>query len=199
MDPTGRTQEPSQIPSSNRYLYVHDVTVIDSARAGPDTLDFDSTFTAHYARIVRVVARVIVDQSRAEDLAVDAFVKWWRRPSARRHGSVGWLYRTAVRLAIDDVRRTARHARYQRLAARMFGGVPTPEDVHVSSEAQRRTRTVLQMLRRRDATLLILRGDGLAYDELAAALGVRPSSIGTILSRAQRAFRLEYVRRYGEP
>jgi RNA polymerase sigma-70 factor (ECF subfamily) len=52
-------------------------------------------------------------------------------------------------------------------------------------------------MRRRDAALLILRSDGLAYDELASALGLNPTSIGTLISRAQRAFRMEYVRRYG--
>jgi RNA polymerase sigma-70 factor (ECF subfamily) len=178
---------------------VHEVNVLDAADPATDHLDFDATFLAQYPRIVRVVARVVADRGRAEELAVDAFVKWWRRPSARRNGSVGWLYRTAVRLAIDDMRRQARHARWQRLAGRMTGHAPSPEDVHASTEAQRRTRTVLQAMRRRDSTLLILRSDGLAYDELAAALSVKPSSIGTILSRAQRAFRLEYVRRYGEP
>lgn len=176
-----------------------DGQLIAAAGAQPDSLDFDSTFTAHYPRIVGVVARVVADRSRAEELAVDAFVKWWRRPSARRHGSVGWLYRTAVRLAIDDLRRVARHARYERLMARIAGRAPTPEDVHASQDAQRRTRLVLQALRRRDAALLILRSDGLSYEELAATLKIKPASIGTLLSRAQRAFRQEYVRRYGEP
>jgi RNA polymerase sigma-70 factor (ECF subfamily) len=176
-----------------------DCELIDATGARPDSLDFDATFAAHYARIVCVVARVVADRSRAEELAVDAFVKWWRHPAARRHGSVGWLYRAAVRLAIDEVRRAARHARYQRLVARLVRRPRTPEDLHASGEAQQRTRVVLQSLRRRDATLLILRSDGLAYDELAVALNVKPPSIGTFLSRAQRAFRLEYVRRYGEP
>jgi RNA polymerase sigma-70 factor (ECF subfamily) len=176
-----------------------DGQLIEAAGAQPDSLDFDSTFTAHYPRIVRVVARVVADRSRAEELAVDAFVKWWRLPSARRHGSAGWLYRTAVRLAIDDARRAARHARYAQLMARISRRAPTPEDVHASNDAQRRTRIVLQTLRRRDAVLLILRSDGFSYEELASALKLKPASIGTLLSRAQRAFRLEYVRRYGEP
>jgi RNA polymerase sigma-70 factor (ECF subfamily) len=184
----------------NRYSIVHlDGQLMEAAGAQPDSLDFDATFTAHYPRIVRVVARVVADRSRAEELAVDAFVKWWQRPSARRQGSAGWLYRTAVRLAIDDLRRVARHARYERLMSRLAGRAPTPEDVHASHDAQRRTRCVLQTLRRRDAMLLILRSDGLSYEELAAALKIKPASIGTLLGRAQRAFRLEYVGRYGEP
>src|SRR5262245_34154974 len=130
-----------------------------AATAQPDSLDFDTAFTAHYASVVRVVTRVVAERARAEELAVDTFVKWWRHPDARRNGSVGWLYRTAVRLAIDDVRRAARHAKYERLVARLTGGPRTPAQVHESNETQRRTRMVLQALRRRDATLLILRSD----------------------------------------
>jgi len=188
------------MPVPHRYSIVHlDADVMPAVTAQPQSLDFDTTFTAYYARIVRVVSRVMADRGRAEELAVDAFVKWWRHPAARRNGSVGWLFRTAVRLAIDDVRRVERHARYERLVARLTGRPRTPAEVHESNEMRRRTRTVLQTMRRRDATLLILRSDGLAYEELAAALKVKATSIGTLLSRAQRAFRVEYVRRYGEP
>ena len=75
---------------------------------------------------------------------------------------------------------------------------PTPEDLHLANDEQQRVRSVLAGLRRRDAALLVLRSDGLAYDELADALGLTRTSVGTFISRAQRAFRNEYVRRYGE-
>jgi DNA-directed RNA polymerase specialized sigma24 family protein len=42
--------------------------------------------------------------------------------------------------------------------------------------------------------LLALRYSGLSYDEIAAALGLRKSSIGTLLSRAEDAFRKEVTR-----
>ena len=50
----------------------------------------------------------------------------------------------------------------------------------------------------RQAELLLLRSHGLSYDELASALDLNPVSIGTLLSRAQHAFRKEYVKRYGQ-
>jgi RNA polymerase sigma-70 factor (ECF subfamily) len=45
--------------------------------------------------------------------------------------------------------------------------------------------------------LLVLRSQGFSYEELAATLNLNPASIGTLLSRAQHAFRKEYTRRYG--
>jgi RNA polymerase sigma-70 factor (ECF subfamily) len=34
--------------------------------------------------------------------------------------------------------------------------------------------------------------------ELAAALELNPASVGTLISRAQQAFRKEFIQRYGE-
>jgi RNA polymerase sigma-70 factor (ECF subfamily) len=169
-----------------------------AAEAAPDdALDFDAMFAAHFARVARVVGRVVRDRGRAEDLAVDAFVKWWRHRDVRGERTIGWLYRVAVRLALDELRRTARRSRFERLIGALRGAPKTPEELQTAQDEQQRVRLVLTTLRRRDAALLVLRSDGLAYDELASALGLNPASIGTLISRAQRAFRTEYVRRYG--
>jgi RNA polymerase sigma-70 factor (ECF subfamily) len=58
---------------------------------------------------------------------------------------------------------------------------------------------VLASLDARQAELLLLRSNELSYAEVAAALELNPSSVGTLISRAQQAFRKEYVGRYGEP
>ena len=56
---------------------------------------------------------------------------------------------------------------------------------------------VLAALRRRDAMLLLLWAEDVDYAALAAAIGVRTSSVGTVLRRAQDAFRKDYEARYG--
>ena len=55
------------------------------------------------------------------------------------------------------------------------------------------------MMKPRDAELLLLRSDDFSYEELAAMLGLNPVSVGTLIARARRAFRKEYVTLYGEP
>jgi len=161
--------------------------------------ELDAAFLQHYARIARVVGRVVRDRARAEELAVDAFLKWWRHSRARGDHGVAWLYRAAVRLAIDELRRDARRARFERLTGALRKRPLTPEDLRSLDEEQRRVRLVLARLNRRDAALLVLRSEGLAYHELADALALNPASVGTLISRAQRAFRTEYVRRYDRP
>ena len=154
-------------------------------------------FRAHYERIARVIVRVIHDPGRAEELTVEAFWKLWRNPQAQGDASGSWLHRTAVRLALDELRRRARRARYE--SALTFIRQPlTPDELFSSAEEQGRVRAVLAAMAPRHAELLLLRSDGFPYHELAHTLSLHPASIGTLLSRAQQAFRKEYVKRYGE-
>jgi RNA polymerase sigma-70 factor (ECF subfamily) len=166
-----------------------------AVRQGDQPRDLETVFRAQYGRVARVIACVIRDPARAEELAVEVFLKWSRK-SDEQAGAEGWLYRTAVRTGLNELRRESRRTRYERLVG--IGTPPTPEEIRASSEEQERVRSVLAAMRPREAELLMLRSQGLSYEELAAALELNPTSIGTFLSRAQQAFRKEYVERYGE-
>jgi RNA polymerase sigma-70 factor (ECF subfamily) len=163
--------------------------------------DLETVFCAEYKRIVRVIARVTRDPARAEELAVEVFLKWAHTPKAHGEHAAGWLYRTAVRAGLKGLRSETRRAWYERLFALVpsgrTNGSSTPEDVHTALEEQRQVRTVLSVLSWRQAALLLLRSEGLSYAEVAAAVQVKPASVGTLLARAQQAFRKEFVRRYG--
>jgi RNA polymerase sigma-70 factor (ECF subfamily) len=165
--------------------------------ARPESFDFETVFLANYGRIARAIVRVIDDPARAEELAVETFWKLWKHPQAQGEAAGGWLYRTAVRLALDELRRRARRARYEQLLP--FVRAPqTPHDLFSVTEEQGRVRAVLAAMDPRQAELLLLRSDGVSYDELASALALNPASVGTLLSRAKQAFRKDYVKRYGE-
>jgi RNA polymerase sigma-70 factor (ECF subfamily) len=163
--------------------------------------DIETIFQAQYARIARVIARVLRDPARAEELAVEVFLKWSRNPQAQGENAQAWLYRVAVRTGLDELRRQTRRTQRERLLR--FVGYspspePSPEEVRSSREDQENVRAVLAAIQPRQAELLILRGQGLSYDELASALELKPASIGTFLSRAEQAFRKEYIKRYGQ-
>jgi RNA polymerase sigma-70 factor (ECF subfamily) len=170
---------------------------VPGLKAGETTFDFEDTFRAQYQRVARVIARVVRDHARAEELAVEVFIKLWRSPRAQGEKAEGWLYRAALRKALDELRRETRRIRYERLMT-LGRRAPTPEEVHSANQEQERVRCVLAAIEPRQASLLILRGDGLSYEQLASALDLNPASIGTLLSRAQQAFRKEYIRRYGK-
>ena len=158
----------------------------------------DDLFAAHYERVARVIGRVIHDQARAEEIAVDVFLKWSRNPRAHGNGAEGWIYRAAVREALDEWRRQARRSRFERIFAPFLPTPPTPEQLYAAKSEQRNVRTVLATMNRRMASILLLWSEDLSYREMAAALDVNPSYVGSLLSRAQDAFRKEYVKRYGK-
>jgi len=163
----------------------------------PCTDRLDNVFRAQYERIARVIGRVIHDQARAEELAVEVFLKWWQNPQAHGAGAEGWLYRTAVREALDELRRESRRTRFERLLHVFRESPPTPEHLCSVADKQRNVRAALAALNPDQAEILLLRSEGLSYQELAVALDLAPNYVGSFLSRAQDAFRKEYIKRYG--
>jgi len=89
-----------------------------------------------------------------------------------------------------------RQEKYRPLLS-LFGMVSSPEQSFAETQDQSHVRAVLATLKRRDSELLALRSEGLSYEEIAGILQVNETSIGTLLRRAQDAFRKEYVKRYG--
>jgi RNA polymerase sigma-70 factor, ECF subfamily len=172
---------------------------ISEMKAGAEPINIESVFRAHYDRVARVIARVIRDHARAEELAVEVFLKLWRNRKHLGEKIEPWLYRVAVRVALDELRRRSRRSRYENLFGflRAREGPATPEQIHSIAEEQKRVRRVLAQLDARKAEFLILRSHGCSYQELATILSLHPASIGTFLSRAQDAFRKEYRKRYG--
>ena len=171
--------------------------LVDAVLTGARPFDFDDTFRTHYRRIARIIARLVRDPTRGEDLAIEVFLKLWRNPKAQSENARGWLYRVAVRKGLDELRREKRRTYYEGLL-RFTKSEPTPEEIRRAAEVQERVRVVLAALQSRQAELLVLRSHGFSYEELAVSLDLNPVSVGTLLGRAQQAFRKEYVARYGQ-
>ena len=87
--------------------------------------DIDALFRAHYRRVARMIARVVRDPARAEELAVEVFLKLWRNSSAQGDHAEGWLYRVALRAGLDELRRQSRRSRYERLLS-FVRSTPSP-------------------------------------------------------------------------
>jgi RNA polymerase sigma-70 factor (ECF subfamily) len=100
-------------------------------------------------------------------------------------------------MALDHLKKCKRRVHYEALSPAP-GSLPGPEESLEHREQQARVRQVLASLRPEQATLLVLRSEGYSLAELAAILYFSPNSVGTLLARAETAFRKEYVSRYGE-
>jgi RNA polymerase sigma-70 factor (ECF subfamily) len=64
----------------------------------------------------------------------------------------------------------------------------------VTLEERSRVRAALARLPRKQAAALVLRHSGLSYAEVAAALDMSPSSVGTTVRRAESALHRELNR-----
>jgi RNA polymerase sigma-70 factor (ECF subfamily) len=171
-------------------------TVLEEVDALAGDSDFGSVFRLNYARIARVIARMIEDPGRAEELAAEVLWRFWQTRAT--HGMANaWLYRTAVHSGLDELRRQRRRRKIEELLDFRKPN-PTPEELHHTTQMQRQVRNVLSILKRREAELLILRSEGFSYQEISEIVRMNVTSVGTLLRRAQQAFRKEYVRRYGE-
>jgi RNA polymerase sigma-70 factor (ECF subfamily) len=159
--------------------------------------DFETLFNTYYGRLARLLYRVTGDLGHAEEMAAEAFWRLHHKPPSARTNLEGWLYRTGFRLALDYIKKEARRARYEALAS-FFRLTATPEQEVRQNEETARVRQALTALKPDHVALLVLRSEGLSYAQLAAALNLNPASVGTLLARAEQAFRKEYVHRYGE-
>src|SRR5215471_9904356 len=120
---------------------------------GAASFDFEAVFRVEYVRVSKVIARVVRDPARAEELAAEVLWKFSRTPKAQGPNASGWLYRTATRMALDDLRKQFRREKYERL----FDWVRvtrTPEDVHFENEEQRRVRAILSRMKKSQGQLL---------------------------------------------
>jgi len=176
---------------------------LSPVRALADTQWFEALFRDHYPRLVGLLTNLTGDRGQAEEIAADAFSKLARRSAllASREDVAAWVYRVATNAGLDALRANSRRRRREEAAGAerlRTGEEPGALDEILRQERAARVRAVLATLKPRDAQLLLLRTGGMAYREIAQTLGVQPSSVGTLLARAEREFERKYRARYGD-
>jgi RNA polymerase sigma factor (sigma-70 family) len=158
---------------------------------------FEELFLEHWTHVYRCLVRLVGDPAEAEDLALETFVRLYERPPARRDGANlgGWLHRVATNLGLHSIRSHRRRERYERAAGQWsLDQAPEnrPAEIVASRDECRAVRAVLAQMKERQAQLLVMRYSGMSYKEIAAALGLSPTSIGPLLLRAEREFEKRY-------
>jgi RNA polymerase sigma factor (sigma-70 family) len=158
------------------------------------TEPFDRLFRAEYARVTAIAFRILRDRAEAEDVAQDVFLAYHRRHPAEASYAAAWLHAAAAHTALNALRRRRRREQREATEARMQPKDP-PDPLRVLEDRERdeAVRAALARLPERAAAVLALRYSGLSYGEVASAMGVRINQIGTLLRRAEAAFRKEVV------
>ena len=150
--------------------------------------EFERVYRMHGTAVRRHLVYLTGDNAVAEDLAQETFGKLYERlvagNGAELLNPLAWLRTVASNLAYNHFRAESRRA------ARESGAVDSRRTADVDDVLD--VRRVLGMLADRDRIVLLLRHSGFTYAEVAEAVDIAPSSVGTILARAQRRFREAY-------
>lgn len=161
---------------------------------------YESLFLRHYDRIYTILFKLLGNQADAEDVAQQVFIKLYHNQQHlslddAQDNIIGWLYRVATNIGYNTLRSQKRRQKwYQKFAQVWPFEIPTNDPAHLvaTADVQSQVRQILAQMKPRDAKLLLLRHSGLSYKELAATLNLAPSSIGSLLTRAERNFAKKY-------
>ena len=147
---------------------------------------FEPFFREHHQAVVRLAYGVLGDFQRAQDVAQEVFLAAHGRFPDGLEQAAGWVRVAAVHTALNTLRGERRRVRR---AEQLNVGEPLPsaEDAVIDRESRAELRLALGRLSHRSAAVLVLRHGGMSYTEIAAALGVKVGSIGTMLRRAESA------------
>jgi RNA polymerase sigma-70 factor (ECF subfamily) len=160
--------------------------------------EFEAIFRGHYERIVRVVRRVLRSDAEAEEVCAEAFLRLYRSGPGMVTGGLvgGWLYRTATRAGIDVLRANQRRGLQEEIdrnhGDHSGGSADGPLNLLLRGERIAQVRSVLARLKVEKTQILLLRHSGLSYREIAEALQINVTSVGTKLARAEAEFAALY-------
>ncbi|MEW6406860.1 MAG: sigma-70 family RNA polymerase sigma factor [Chloroflexota bacterium] len=166
-----------------------------SSKSGSSS--FENLFAEHWTRIYRLLCCLVGDPAEAEDLALEAFFRLHQHypQSDGTFNTGGWLYRVATNLGLHSIRDFKRREHYELTAGRYAldeTKQDDPPEALAQEEERQLARSVLASMDERQSQLLIMRHSGMAYKDIAKALGLSPASIGPLLLRAEREFEKRY-------
>ncbi|HEY3844919.1 MAG TPA: RNA polymerase sigma factor [Acidimicrobiales bacterium] len=172
-----------------------------------DAAAFTVIFERHFAAVFTYLARR-VGVSEAEDLASQAFViAFERRSRYEPHpsGVLPWLYGIATNLVANHRRSEMRALR---VMARQHPIDASAVDVDVErmferagaeSEYQQLVLALADLSDELRDTIVLFAWADLSYDEISAALGIAPGTVGSRISRARQILAQTIQHQRSEP
>ena len=130
----------------------------------------------HARQLFRFAAAITRNQDEGRDCVQETFLRYLQAnlSGVPIPNPQAWMYSVVRNLAVDEVRRS-RETRTASLRA----------DAHAEERAwMELERSLASVLSPREFECVCLRAQGLTQAEVAAALGIRPGTVASLLSRA---------------
>lgn len=150
-------------------------------------MDFDSLFRHLYPSLFRYLQRLTGDPDQADDLAQEAFTRLLRQTLPEQEAKP-WLFTVATNLVRDAARKSSRRERLLAVHQPLPQALPAADELVERDERVAEVQRALARLKPRDRQLLLMREEGFTYEEMAQAVGVSATSVGTLLARALKRF-----------
>lgn len=176
--------------------------LVTNLQSGSDAA-FNWVVTCYHAAVYNVVFGILGDRNDAADVTQDVFLKAFRGIGGFRQGSSlkTWLYRIAVREALNHRRWWHRHCRNEvsldapagenRAPNEIEDSDATPFERLASRETQTAVRNALKDLPETYRSAVILRDlEGLSYEEVAEVLEISVATVKTRILRGRRALKI---------
>lgn len=155
----------------------------ESDRRG--TLSGQDLIRTYQKRVYAVLHRMVGNASEVEDLCQDTFVQLLRNPSGvlTARDRDAWVYRIAMNVAIDFLRRKTRDRGLADKAAAGRASASMPP----VTEAQSAAAEALDRLEPHYRQVVVLRVlEGLSFEQIALALDSTPATVRWRLFEARR-------------
>ncbi len=166
-------------------------------KGAKSSLTYQETYNHYYPALCRQLTYMLGSRAVAEEITQEAFLKLYCTPPRQYQNIGGWLSRVAVNLAYNYLRSEKSRLRREEKTERQGVKAISSEDAALQNEETNLVRITLQTLPKRDRLCLLMKHSGFSYDEIAEAIGVKKTSVGTIIARAQAKFKRVYLEQKG--
>ena len=152
-------------------------------------VDVADLYKRHGAMVKRRAAHLLHDESLAQDVVQEVFLRLWREQDRLVGGGLAsWLYTTATRMSIDHLRRRAVRANKTPQATDTPPQMPSSRDFG-GPDRNLVLRQVVDGLPEELALVALYRFvDEMTHDEIASVTGHSRRHVGNLLQRAERHF-----------
>lgn len=158
---------------------------VPSAAVDTARVTFEEFFEAEYARLCKALVLLTGDPHEAEEVAQEAMTRVlerWDRVGAME-SPTGYLFRTAMNLNRNRVRRVAVRAR------RLFHEDPAPDHSSTVGDQQDVRLALTKLSRAEREALVLVDWQEMDAAEAAGLLGISASAVRVRLHRARAALR----------
>jgi RNA polymerase sigma factor (sigma-70 family) len=154
-------------------------------------LDFEQAFAAHHRVVYRYACALTRDAGLAEDVAQEVFLRLYQNLDEAQRDDLlrAWLLRVTANVARNVLRSRSRaRMRDETFVAQQEAETVWPESELVRQSEIAEARRALAKLREPMRSCLLLKHEGLSYREIAVALDLKESYVGSLIARARREF-----------